>query len=213
MQKEAQLDDLNPINFDTGPQTIDDVAHQFSFDLRLFHRRIDNGDDWQKTIQGHLFLDHELTKTLEEGLAHPERISLDRMSFSSKLDFCSAMGLVEPKLEAMIRRINKLRNNISHDLQFLVLEQHAKEIRDLSPPFALNLLNIQINENKSSLLTNCLKVAIVTLDMNRQILSQQREQEKKRTQDLNAAIENARRVLEQIDPLRKSQVRDDSSEP
>jgi len=49
--------------------------------------------------------------------------------------------------------------------------------------------------------------------MNRQILSQQREQEKKRTQDLNAAIENARRVLEQIDPLRKSQVRDDSSEP
>ncbi|MGC5796964.1 hypothetical protein [Sphingomonas sp. NFX23] len=188
-------DNPDPMSASEGKEG--SIEESFSFDLRLFHRRIEVGDDWQRVIQGHLFLDHVLTRTLEEALTKPDEIRLDRMSFSAKLDLCSALGLIDEGTVKMVRRINRLRNDISHDLNFEVHEYHGREIRDLAPPFVRGLIEERIGVPDASIMTHCLKVAIVTLDMNRQRWIEHRKAQKAREVRLNAAIENARRILEE----------------
>ena len=115
-------------------------AEQFSFDFERLKQRISSGDKWQQLIQAHLYLDHVIVKMLRENLIHPDSIDLKQMSFSSKIKLLHAMGLLPDDLFSTIQFINKLRNNIAHDLLFEMTEKDEQNLRNCTPQFLRNII-------------------------------------------------------------------------
>lgn len=172
------------------------VQDNISFDLPTFHKRLDLGDDWQRVVQGHLFLDHVITRMLQEALLHPEKIKLDRTNFSAKVDLCAALGLLAPGREALLRKVNRLRNSLAHDLHFRIEERHAVELKSIaSDPFK-SLVEHQLESYPYlTLMCCCIKALVVLLDMDREFWKEHRVKKRQREDDMRAAVANARRVL------------------
>jgi hypothetical protein len=107
------------------------ATRDFSYDVKSLGR-LSGGDDWSIFVQAHLYLDHVITKMLEEELRHPENIDLDRIAFAAKLDLCAALGLIEAQVKGLLRYVNSVRNKLAHDLSFKISTSVAARIYALS---------------------------------------------------------------------------------
>lgn len=112
---------------------VEEAVRISSFDRGEYFKRIENGDDWQRLVQAHLYLEFIASKILEAELVHPNDINLKRMGFSARLDLISALGLVPQQFVAVVRKISKLRNKASHELNFEINEDEVISIRNTLP--------------------------------------------------------------------------------
>src|SRR6266851_4917901 len=113
------------------------TAQQFSFDTDAFGKHIDEGGGILNiVIRAHLYLEHVLITLLRETFQHPDAIDLRRLSFPTKLDLCIALGLVSNELRQPISKINEMRNQVAHKLDF-ELTGEAKNALWLSIPMFL----------------------------------------------------------------------------
>ncbi|MCL7408386.1 hypothetical protein [Marivivens donghaensis] len=104
-----------------------------SFSIPEFKKRMRQGEDWHKLVQAKIYLEFVALKFLEQELANPNEIRLSRMSFSSRLDLISALGLAPKNFIDAVRLVSKKRNNVAHDLEFELTEQDANEIASQLP--------------------------------------------------------------------------------
>jgi hypothetical protein len=135
-------DDLKLLSTSTDELTAE--ARKFSFDREKFKARLYKGERWQQLIQAHLYIDHVLTQLLVEALKRPNEIQASRLGFSQKLDLINALDLIPEDFIAPIQFINKLRNKIAHQLDFLISEKDDTDFANCTPKF----LREELSEEK-----------------------------------------------------------------
>lgn len=114
-------------------EDVTEAARKSCFDRSEFFNRIKDGDDWQKLIQAHLYLEFIASRMLKAELPNPNEINLGRMGFSARLDLIAAMGLAPLDFVACVRKLSKLRNNAAHNLRFEVTPQEVTNLRNTLP--------------------------------------------------------------------------------
>jgi hypothetical protein len=123
-----------------------------SFDLKAMGARLrpafKSGEKWAIVIHTHLYLDHILTLTLVEAFVKPKALQVDRLSFSQKVAFLDALGLLPNDLKQPVLALNKLRNQIAHKIEFEIsTEDEQKLLSGLSNEIK-SAMSIDEKENK-----------------------------------------------------------------
>ena len=145
----ASLSKFDQELYDANEKDIARRAETFSFDLKRFVSRIDACDTWQKLLQAHLYLDHVVSKALNDALVCPSAILTSRMGFAQKASLIEALGILPAEILIPIRAINRLRNKAAHELDFEISEDDARSIVDKVPK-ALRYLVEQTRDTAES---------------------------------------------------------------
>ena len=82
-------------------------------------------------LKGHLFIEHVLDEIIRNKLKGWKDILADHRtySFAVKLQLVYSAGYLPEYLFQNIRKINKLRNNVAHNLELVLDEQQFKFVR------------------------------------------------------------------------------------
>lgn len=99
-------------------------------DYSLFSAHMNDPSTLSVLLKGHLWVEHVVTQAVEVSLADSTQLSVERMSFASKLDLALAAGALPPELGPPLKRINRLRNNAAHDLGFTLTEEMMRGLVD-----------------------------------------------------------------------------------
>jgi hypothetical protein len=103
-------------------------------------------DDLVAVIRGHLWIEFLLNTALEDAMSQPSEMSLDRMSFPTRVDLAVALGILSRSEGNAYVQANWLRNRFAHDPDFLLDEQSVERVWNSIPvelripeahPFAL----------------------------------------------------------------------------
>ncbi len=121
---------INPI--DMSDEEITAAAQYYSFDVRKIRRRLEDGDLVQQILYAHLVADHVMGRAIAEDLAQPDELEMDRMAFATKVSLASALAVILPEEKGVLRRLNKVRNDVAHNLNFEIPTLLAAELFDLS---------------------------------------------------------------------------------
>lgn len=102
-------------------------------DESSFENALNSQSPIEILLLGHLYVQRALSAAVPEALPYPERLDLDKWSFSRLLELGSALGLswLRPVDVGVLTRLNRLRNRLAHDLQF-----------ELGPVQELELYNV-----------------------------------------------------------------------
>lgn len=85
-------------------------------DMDLFMAHMRGRGIVEVLLRGHLWIEKFLGELLEAELRDPAVIAFDRMPFSQKVNLAQALGLLSPAEAEPLRRLNRLRNRLAHDL-------------------------------------------------------------------------------------------------
>jgi hypothetical protein len=91
----------------------------------FYYRLLEIEDDWAFVLKVHSFFEGALTQLLQEKLRlRPNvRESLTpRDSFTSRVYLASRMNLMEPDYRGFLLGLNRLRNDITHNIRFIAFE-------------------------------------------------------------------------------------------
>jgi hypothetical protein len=135
---------------------------------------------------------------ITEELRRPEHLDTERMVFAAKIDLCAAMGLIDDGTKGLLRRVNKMRNSIAHNLSFKITRADAKALYDMSEPIARQLIDEVRGKKRGSLLSHCLMVNVVWLDISRQRLAADRLFHKRKELRLYGAMLDAKSILDRV---------------
>lgn len=143
-------------------------ANQFSFDVDAFQTRIEQGEDWHKIIQAHLYLDHAITRALSEALANPDAIRLSRMGFAQKLELIEALALLPDELISAATAVNRLRNRVAHELHFELSASDVSDLKNATPKHLRDAIHPKSSKRRKVALSDLLKVIVIMVDIIRQ---------------------------------------------
>jgi hypothetical protein len=146
------------------------TAAVMSFDTDKLARRITE-DAGQSIIQAHLYFDHIVTLCIAGNVPNPDALHLDRIGFSQKLDLLHALGIEHPKLSAFLRKLNSLRNKLSHDLDFEIGEDEISTLRSALGRSLSKFIENDPLKTKGWRLDKCLVLTIIMLELHRQALN------------------------------------------
>ena len=92
----------------------DDITFQYT--LRLGH----HADEMSIILKGHLFIEYILNQIIELKCKNPSTILNDHRTytFAVKLQILYSMGLIPHHIYLNIRKLNTIRNRLSHNLEF-----------------------------------------------------------------------------------------------
>ena len=101
----------------------------------LFYTRLlDITDDWAFVLKLHSFFEGTLTKLLQEKLAlrRSHEIMTPRDTFVSRVHLAERLDLIEPDYRAFLLSLNRLRNDITHNIRFIDfdLRQYVDSLSD-----------------------------------------------------------------------------------
>jgi hypothetical protein len=88
----------------------------------LFYTRLlDITDDWAFVLKLHSFFEGTLTRLLQEKLAlrSSREILTPRDTFVSRIHLAERLNLLEPDYRAFLLGLNRLRNDITHNIRFI----------------------------------------------------------------------------------------------
>mgnify|MGYP003119028745 CR=1 FL=1 len=167
----------------------------YSFDRKGFDARISSGDAWQRVVQGHLYFEHAVGQLLLEALKKPEAISLSRMGYSQRLDLASAMGILDDEILPALRKINSLRNNLAHNLNFEITDKDVLELANCTSPAMRKALQADKGADARPFeLYDVLMGNMVLLETQRQRNASSRELQKKARLRVKLAVDEYRRT-------------------
>lgn len=181
------LTDADLIN--TPDKELQDRCEVMSFDIDKMVDRV-NGGAWHNVVQAHLYYDHIVSSTISENVTHPKALGLERLSFSQKLAILSALDLIRSDFAALLRRINKLRNTISHDLDFELTEEDIGFVLAAVPSDMNEAIILDSSLGEGITFQKMLVVTILLADLDRQKLAKQRIMKKKGELRLRAALDS-----------------------
>ncbi|CJV76078.1 Uncharacterised protein [Streptococcus pneumoniae] len=85
-------------------------------------------DELQVILRGHLYLEHELEKSLRLELVEPDYILTNRFMFTSKVNLAVGLGLLPKSRKKIYEKLNSIRNNYAHQLDFKITEKHLNDV-------------------------------------------------------------------------------------
>ena len=91
----------------------------------FYFRLIEIEDDWAFVLKMHSFFEGALTQLLREKLRlrpHVREGLTPRDSFTSRIHLASRMNLLEPDYSGFLLGLNRLRNDITHNIRFIAFD-------------------------------------------------------------------------------------------
>jgi hypothetical protein len=79
-------------------------------------------------IRGHLYVEYVLTQLIEEFLAEPRAIEVERLSFKTKVELAIAVGVPIEELRTPLTELNRLRNKLAHNVEATISAQDHDRI-------------------------------------------------------------------------------------
>jgi hypothetical protein len=131
-----------------------------------FIKRIGQGEDWHKLLQANIYLEFVALRLLERELTSPGEIQLNRMSFSSRIDLISAMGLIPKDIICAVKIVSKKRNKVAHELAFELHKQDIQQIASSIPKYLKDIAR-EINdfeEDEPLLLRHYLSIIVLMFE-------------------------------------------------
>ncbi|MEH6994241.1 hypothetical protein V7075_16220 [Neobacillus drentensis] len=105
-----------------------DEEYYEQFNNHIFNAFLKMNDVLSTVLRGHLYIESELEKQLNEYLAHPEVLEMDRLKFSDKLTWLVALGLLSKENRMPYKRLNELRNKFAHNIEYQLQESDLEKI-------------------------------------------------------------------------------------
>jgi hypothetical protein len=112
-----------------SPDEVRAKTAQWSFSIATLKNRVSGPGQSQAVLQAHLYLDHVISRMLEENIPAPSHLPLDRTGFSQKLQLAAALALIPDYLTAPVKVVNGIRNKIAHQLEYEVSELDEAKLR------------------------------------------------------------------------------------
>lgn len=104
-----------------------------------FLHNINSNDYLNVVLRSHLFIEAMIIEMIEDKLINPGALELNKISFPLKLQLCASLGLLALEDLPPYKKLNKLRNDTAHKLNF---EIEDKDIEDFISTFNREQLNI-----------------------------------------------------------------------
>jgi|SRR5271157_2272690 len=111
------------------------IEHRLGLPPLFYHRLREISDDWGFVLKLHAFFEGVLTHTIVHKLRrHPKSgeglTPLD--SFTSRVQLADRLGVLEPDPKAFLLALNKLRNELTHNIGFIDfdLDRYARSLSD-----------------------------------------------------------------------------------
>jgi len=115
-------------------------------------------------LRGHLYIENELNKLLENFLPNPSVLELYREGFRRKLDLALALNLIEQDHFDIICAFNEIRNKYAHRLKYRISHQEITDLKNnMSKIEGYEELAETITIGDKSSSTIDLKVVIIAL--------------------------------------------------
>ena len=95
---------------------------------KKFSEDTEGEDELQVILRGHLYIEHELEKSLRLKLVEPDYILGSRFMFASKVNLAAALGLLPKDIKKIYEKLNSIRNNYAHRLDFKITDKHLNDI-------------------------------------------------------------------------------------
>lgn len=149
-------------------EQLEQETSQFSFDIDAFSALFKQGEDWHHVIQAHLYLDHTITAITSEALVRPDAIRLSRMGFAQKLELVEAMALLPTDLIGSVAAINRLRNQIAHQLNFKISSASLLNFKNSIPKHIREAAQDNDGRDEKSDFIQLLKSLVYMVDIIRQ---------------------------------------------
>lgn len=106
------------------------VLKTFNDDFKTFILDTESDDELQVVLRGHLYIESELTKMIRLTLVYPDEILNHRFMYMNKVNLAISLGILKKENKTVFQKINSLRNNFAHNLDFNCEERHYIEIYD-----------------------------------------------------------------------------------
>jgi hypothetical protein len=124
----------------TPTEELEKRINVFSFDEKRFTSRISSGVKWQQLLQAHLYYDHVLARLLSDALQNPDAINVKRLGFAQKLQFISALSLLNPGIISAVGFINNLRIKMAHELDFEIDDKSVRDLENCTPMYLREII-------------------------------------------------------------------------
>lgn len=102
-------------------------------DLNLYLSHTHGRSLVEVLLRGHLWVEKHLIGLLESELRRPEKLDLDRMTFSQKVKLADALGMLHPDEVGAIRMLNGMRNKLAHNLAGSPSADDVARLREAMP--------------------------------------------------------------------------------
>ncbi|MEK4085594.1 hypothetical protein [Psychrobacillus sp. FSL K6-1415] len=79
-------------------------------------------------LRAHLLVERELNLVLEKCLKYPDKMDLERVTFSQKLNLVYALGMLKDGIYRSINKFNNIRNGCAHSLDYKIDENSVDSI-------------------------------------------------------------------------------------
>ena len=110
-------------NFD-----VEKKLEEFSKGFRKFLDDTRGENQLEVVIRGHLYVESELDNLLKLKLKEPRFLFENSFMFNSKLKTALALGLIKGEEKSAYSKLNKLRNDFAHNLNYELTEKDFNDI-------------------------------------------------------------------------------------
>jgi len=143
------------------------TTNSFSPVKERFRGHLESDEPLEVLIRGHLWVEASLSGLLSRRLVKPEAIDDARFTFMHRLALCDALGLVPSDLLPVIRRLNKLRNRVAHNLDAAVSETDQRELIALCSPRIIEASGMKLKVKTFPIgIATIISVAVIELHAN-----------------------------------------------
>ncbi|MES5869260.1 hypothetical protein [Bacillus cereus group sp. RP32] len=123
-----------------------------------FKRDTDGENELQVVLRGHLYLENAVERLLQSVLVKPGSILTNRFMFISKVQLGIALGVIPESRKTLYEKLNTLRNNYAHQLNFKMTDKHLNDIvscmdKDLKSSYPGSSQNNLLENMKLAILT------------------------------------------------------------
>jgi hypothetical protein len=98
-------------------------------------------------LRGHLFIESKIVEMIQGKLTNPSVLELDKISFPLKLQLGVALGLLELEDLPAYKKINRLRNETAHKLNFEVTDEKIQDLISNLNPYQLKISNFDDDDD------------------------------------------------------------------
>lgn len=94
---------------------------------------VNQKDDLQVVIRGHLLAEHYLVELIENNLPIKNQLDFDSIRFPQLVRLARSLDCIDADFKGMLLKINKLRNKYAHNLEWEVTQKEIDEILSTLP--------------------------------------------------------------------------------
>lgn len=141
-----------------------------NMDIDKFLENINSKDYLNIVLRSHLFIEAKIIEMTKDKLINPSALEFNKISFPFKLQLCASLGLLELEDLSPYRKLNKLRNDTAHKLNFEIEDKNIEDLISTLNPKQLCIANFDIDDSLEFRFRKCITALyLLLLDKNEDI--------------------------------------------